>query len=747
MRVARDPEVEQLHNALPIDHDVVGLDVAVNDPGIVRVGEPGAQILHERQAERELQRRRARQPLSQRLAIDVLHRHERATFVFPEVVDNHDVRVTKASQGARFAGEALAELLVVEVVILEEFDGDEALQTRIPREVQRSHPTFAEAVLDLVSTDLPDFHAERRLPPPVILAQESNLDAATEHAFEDDSGRLPPLTSCDTWKNLIRPQPFGAPLMIKGLARRVHCVSLLCLSVLFACPSQVNGQTSGSVAPTLIPISGTLVTADGLPRAGSVLLVVSLYDTKEDTAPRWIEQQAVTTDAAGRYTIQFGSTRPEGLPTDLFTGGGVPQWIGITVASEPEQPRLMLVTVPYAVKAASADTLAGKPATEFVLSSSLRDDLRAVLSEEGIKPRSDIPLSNAVTLNVLQKGDGAGGTTDAVDVIETGGNLGVGTASPGDRLHVFGRMRVNTSPSGGSLIATEYGGVARITAAASGGGGTVAIGREPVLVHGQTAGNYSVELWSGANGSTPTLSAWFGNIGIGTLTPQDKLDVRGGRLRLNTDGGTGGAIVSEYGGTTRITSASSAGGGTIAIGREPVLVHGQPAGNYSVEIWSGNNGSVPTVVASAGNVYMPGSLQVDGNIAAKYQDVAEWVDATEPLEQGMIVTIDPHGTNRVSASTRSYDTRIAGAVSAQPGLLLGEPGPGRAPVAQSGRVRIKADATYGAIRPGDLLVTSPTKGHAMRPRGSKARPGTVIGKALEALPSGRGEILALLTLQ
>jgi hypothetical protein len=247
--------------------------------------------------------------------------------------------------------------------------------------------------------------------------------------------------------------------------------------------------------------------------------------------------------------------------------------------------------------------------------------------------------------------------------------------------------------------------------------------------------------------STPTLGAWFGNVGIGTLTPSNKLDVRGGRLRVNTDGGAGGVILSEYGGVTRITSAAGAGGGTIAIGREPVLVHGQPAGNYSVELWSGNNGSVPTVVASAGNVYMPGSLQVDGNIAAKYQDVAEWVDASEPLAEGTIVTIDPGATNRVTPSGRSYDTRIAGAVSPTPGLILGEAGPGKALVAQSGRVRIKADATFGAIRPGDLLVTSPTKGHAMRPKGSNVRPGTVIGKALEALPSGRGEILALLTLQ
>ena len=60
---------------------------------------------------------------------------------------------------------------------------------------------------------------------------------------------------------------------------------------------------------------------------------------------------------------------------------------------------------------------------------------------------------------------------------------------------------------------------------------------------------------------------------------------------------------------------------------------------------------------------------------------------------------------------------------------------------------------YGAIKIGDLLVTSPTPGYAMRSRPLRVagqslhRPGTLLGKALEALPSGQGEILVLLTLQ
>ena len=148
-----------------------------------------------------------------------------------------------------------------------------------------------------------------------------------------------------------------------------------------------------------------------------------------------------------------------------------------------------------------------------------------------------------------------------------------------------------------------------------------------------------------------------------------------------------------------------------------------------------------------------GDLVVSGNLAAKYQDVAEWVDAREDLAAGTVVVIDGDAFNRVQAASGAYDTGVAGAVSRQPGLILGESGAGRVLVAQSGRVRIKVDATYGAIRPGDILVTSPTPGRAMRSTpmevGDAAfhRPGTVLGKALESLEGGLGEILVLFTLQ
>ncbi|HEX7708604.1 MAG TPA: hypothetical protein VF701_19240, partial [Thermoanaerobaculia bacterium] len=148
-----------------------------------------------------------------------------------------------------------------------------------------------------------------------------------------------------------------------------------------------------------------------------------------------------------------------------------------------------------------------------------------------------------------------------------------------------------------------------------------------------------------------------------------------------------------------------------------------------------------------------GDVVVDGNLAAKYQDVAEWVPSSETLTAGTVVIVDPGARNEVVASVGAYQTSVAGVVSEQPGLLLGEPGDTKAMIATFGRVKVRVDASKGAIRPGDLLVTSDEPGTAMRSQeidlgGMKIhRPGTIIGKALEPLETGKGEILVLLSLQ
>ena len=68
-------------------------------------------------------------------------------------------------------------------------------------------------------------------------------------------------------------------------------------------------------------------------------------------------------------------------------------------------------------------------------------------------------------------------------------------------------------------------------------------------------------------------------------------------------------------------------------------------------------------------------------------------------------------------------------------------------------MKVKVDATDGPIQIGDLLVTSGREGVATKSTPVEIggvrihRPGTLIGKALEPLAQGTGEILVLLSLE
>ena len=168
-------------------------------------------------------------------------------------------------------------------------------------------------------------------------------------------------------------------------------------------------------------------------------------------------------------------------------------------------------------------------------------------------------------------------------------------------------------------------------------------------------------------------------------------------------------------------------------------------GNGEFRIRDGNTDRM--VIDGSGNVTF------SGTVYANYQDVAEWVPSRECLDPGTVVILDPERSNGVTPSVTAYDTRAAGVVSAQPGILLGRPGEDKAQIATTGRVRVNVDATQASIRVGDLLVTSDKAGFAMKSEpvdvaGVKMhRPGTIIGKALEPMDGGTGQILVLLSLQ
>ncbi len=262
--------------------------------------------------------------------------------------------------------------------------------------------------------------------------------------------------------------------------------------------------------------------------------------------------------------------------------------------------------------------------------------------------------------------------------------------------------------------------------------------------------------YQGANwGDRLTLQAVTGHVGIGDQNPQAFLSVAGGSYNSTaiftsaSTAGTGLVLQNTSTGGHKfdlISTGAEDGPGAGALG-----VFDETAAAYRLTVLPDGRVGIGVTIPTA-TLDVNGNINVSGNINAKYQDVAEWVPTTAALEPGTVVVLDRHVSNHVTESRVAYDTSVAGVVSAQPGITLGDAAAGETKVATLGRVRVKADGT-APISIGDLLVTSNIPGVAMKsePLNVSGRsfhqPGTIIGKALESLACGRGQILVLLTLQ
>ncbi len=243
-------------------------------------------------------------------------------------------------------------------------------------------------------------------------------------------------------------------------------VAVFVAATLLSCfvQAQASPSAAGAVVPRLVNFAGKAVDDQGKVLSGIVGITFAIYKDQDGGSALWLESQNVQADSKGNYTAQLGATKPDGLPLDLFTSGEA-RWLGVTVNGGQEQARILLLSVPYALKAADAETVGGLPASAFVLAAPTNPGTTSANAISSSSASSLVPPNSAVTglgsANFLPLWDS---TSDIINsaVFQSGsGNtakVGINTSTPSSTLDVHGgsTLRGNLSlPSIGIATASS----------------------------------------------------------------------------------------------------------------------------------------------------------------------------------------------------------------------------------------------------------------------------------------------------
>jgi hypothetical protein len=434
---------------------------------------------------------------------------------------------------------------------------------------------------------------------------------------------------------------------------------------------------------------------NGTPHAGNADFLFRLYNAASGGAQVGssigIAGLPVT---AGQFTaeLDFGP---------VFDGTAL--WLDIQVKTAGEgayttlTPRVKLTAAPYALRALSA--------TGVSQWTSDGPDLTYSTGGVGVLGASS-PF--ATGRGVFLEGFDTGGyiygfnynTFTPLNLIleSPGGSVGVGTTTPDSRTKIH-----------------AVGGTVSIWGQATGNN----------LVTGYQCGVYGVGLrGTGPLGSADpagVIGAADYGTGVAGITTNAGNGVSGQNNTSGTQGWLGGSAIGVAG---RVTSAA------------------HYAGYFE-------NTAVGGVALRALGLAQVRTLQILG------ADLAESFPVEGgKAEPGTVLMLGEGADGELRVADEPYSRRVAGVVSGANGLdaavvLKGKSfeSDNQAPVALSGRVWVKCDATQAPIRVGDLLTTADAAGHAMVATDRERAYGAILGKAMTSLEAGRGFVLVLVSLQ
>ena len=271
--------------------------------------------------------------------------------------------------------------------------------------------------------------------------------------------------------------------------------------------------------------------------------------------------------------------------------------------------------------------------------------------------------------------------------------------------------------------------------------------------------NVANSLMVGFDTTTPTLFVGGSShrVGVGTTSPDSKLHIETATGRvLNVE--SNALLVGQVVNIER-TNTIESGSDVLQL----KTADGSDDDSQFIECQRGSD--VEFKVNGNGNVYADGTFSPGGADMAEMIAVSPGAGTAEP---GDVMVIDPGSSRATQKSSEPRSSLVAGIYSTRPGFVGSERDWDKlargveeeqgtytmqemaaqfneVPLAVVGIVPCKVSAENGSIRPGDLLVTSGTPGHAMRDDRPSA--GTILGKALEPMESGTGLIRVLVTLQ
>jgi len=315
--------------------------------------------------------------------------------------------------------------------------------------------------------------------------------------------------------------------------------------------------------------------------------------------------------------------------------------------------------------------------------------------------------------------------------IDHSGNVNVAGTVVAGNLTVSGSLNL---PANATLSSGGNGLLASLTVDPN--GKNIGNVNSNVMVFGASPGYTGEGIASKRSGTNPFDLEFFtdfanrmtiahgGNVGIGTANPTAQLDVNGEFM-----------VVEGLGGV-RCYIGDDGNGNDVQVGS---LEHGAT----SVSFYNATDNKAMQISCSA--------ITITGGA-----DLAEpfaITTADQSVSAGAVVVIDEANPGQLKLADQPYDTRVAGVVSGangiNPGIQMHQQGilEGGKNVALTGRVYVQADTSNGAIKPGDLLTTSSTPGHAMKVSDHVKAQGAILGKAMTSLSQGKGMVLVLVTLQ